>query len=511
MPSAVDMTTKLVTLKRNNAAIINREGLLSKSGQDFLAQRIKAESRVTERVWRASRPSWGKISTSTHALETVNPIRKIVDVMSISPNPDKNLIKLHLGDPTITGILNPHESTCAALEESLKSGLYNGYGPATGLPCVREAVASHATTPEAPVTADDIVLASGCSHALQLAIEALANPGDNILVPKPGFPLYATLMRPHAIEDRAYNLVPENNWEADLAQLESLIDGRTKAIIVNNPSNPCGAVFSRQHLEAILRLADTYKIPIIADEIYGDMTYGGAEFIPMARLEPKVPILSCDGLAKRWLVPGWRLGWVIVHDHQDAFSDVRQGLRQLATKIVGPCAVIQGAVPKILKATPESFFDRTRAILEANAKVAMEVLGRSLGIEPVQPSGAMYLMVRLNLARFPAFESELEFTRRLIAEESVYCLPGTAFHYPGAVRFVLTFPEEVTREACERLEQFCARHFVAPTEVKSEKMYCEMELRKHELASSLSPSDSASSAEYDEEMAEVENEIFSQD
>lgn len=243
--------------------------------------------------------NWDVIEPSLHSQNTVNPIRRIVDVMNVEPNPDKELIKLNIGDPTVSGILPTHPKVTQAVMDALTSGKYNGYGPAVGFPEVREALAEYISLPEAPVTADDIVLTSGCSHALQLAIEALADPGQNILVPRPGFPLYATLMNPLGVFEKYYNLLAEKGWEADLIQMEKLIDNNTAAIVVNNPNNPCGAVYSREHLEKICRLAEKYRLPIIADEIYGDMIYGGAKFHPMATLRPKVPILTCDGISKR--------------------------------------------------------------------------------------------------------------------------------------------------------------------------------------------------------------------
>jgi tyrosine aminotransferase len=369
--------------------------------------------------------NWDVIQPSLHSQNTVNPIRRIVDVMSVDPNPAKELIKLNIGDPTVSGILPTHPKVTQAVADALMSGKYNGYGPAIGFPEVREALAEYISLPEAPVTADDIVLTSGCSHALQLAIEALADPGQNILVPRPGFPLYATLMNPLGVFERYYNLLADKGWEADLVQMEKLIDNNTAAIVVNNPNNPCGAVYSREHLEKICRLAEKYRLPIIADEIYGDMIYGGARFYPMATLRPKVPILTCDGISKRFLVPGWRLGWLVINDVDGVLSKIRNAVRQLAQKIVGPCALMQGALPAILKNTPQEFFDHTKEVLSANANVVYNSLKSAKGLSPIKSSGAMYIMIGLDTRCFPKFKCELELIQTLLKEESVYCLPGT--------------------------------------------------------------------------------------
>lgn len=134
---------------------------------------------------------WDTVEPSLHAQNTINPIRRIVDVMNIEPNPEKPLLKLHIGDPTITGILPTHPKVLQAVAETLQTGKYNGYGPAIGFPEVRKELATFLNEygggdSECKIEADDIILTSGCSHALQLAIEALGGPGKNILVPRPG-------------------------------------------------------------------------------------------------------------------------------------------------------------------------------------------------------------------------------------------------------------------------------------------------------------------------------------
>lgn len=133
----------------------------------------------------------------------------------------------------------------------------------------------------------------------------------------------------------------------------------------NSPSNPCGSVYPKEHLEAILDVAAKHHLPIIADEIYCDLVYKGNTFYPMASLTKDVPILAVGGLAKKWLVPGWRIGWILVHDRHDAFAaEVRTGLLNLSQVILGPNSVVQGALDDILHRTPQSFYEETISQLE---------------------------------------------------------------------------------------------------------------------------------------------------
>ncbi|XP_035212539.1 tyrosine aminotransferase-like [Stegodyphus dumicola] len=263
--------------------------------------------------------SWN-VRPSNIAASTVNPIRSIVDNLHITPNPEKNVISLSIGDPTTFGNLQPCDEITSAVVESVTSMKYNGYAPSTGYHEARQAVAEYASRETASLEPEDVILTSGCSHALEMSIIGLANPGQNILIPRPGFSIYRTVAESMGIATRSYDLLPHLGWQADLESMESQIDSQTAAIIINNPSNPCGSVYSKRHLRAILEIANRNCVPIIADEIYEDFVFRGEAFHPIASLSTKVPILSCGGLTKKFLVPGWRMGWILIHDRQEIFG-----------------------------------------------------------------------------------------------------------------------------------------------------------------------------------------------
>ncbi|CAA3033088.1 tyrosine aminotransferase, partial [Olea europaea subsp. europaea] len=316
----------------------------------------------------------------------------------------------------------------------------------------------------------DVVLCSGCSCALDLAITVLANPGQNILVPRPGFSIYRTLAEGLGIRTKPYNLLvsatnldasifAERGWEADLAGLEAAIDEDTAAIVVNNPSNPCGSVFSKQHLRDILDIASRHRVPIIGDEIYEHLVFPGERYYSLGSLSEDVPILSCSGLTKRFLVPGWRMGWVVLHDRAGVLGrEVRAGLQRLSQRIIGSNTIVQGALADILERTPQAFYDQTVRTLQAHARLAYDELSRVPGLRPVMPQGAMYMMVGIDMDMFPEFGTDLELVNQLVCEESVFVLPGQCFDFPGYVRLVLTVPEPQLRAACSRIRSFCARH-----------------------------------------------------
>lgn len=409
-----------------------------------------------------TRNNWN-VTSSKIASKTVNPIRSLFDLLKLEPNPEKSMIALSLGDPTVFGNLIPCEEITKAVVDSVNSMKYNGYGPTTGYESARKAVAEYSSTSEAPLESRDVILTSGCSHALDLCITVIANPGQNILIPRPGFPLYQTLAEGLGIETKYYNLKPERGWEIDLDDLESQIDSQTAAIIINNPSNPCGSVFTRFHLLEILDVAARNFVPIIADEIYDYFVFPGYEFFPIASLSKDVPILTCGGLTKRYLVPGWRMGWILIHDRNDIFeASIRKGLLSLSQRIIGSNTIVQGALPTILKNTPQTFFDETIETVNANARFANSYLSKIPGLHPIMPAGAMYMMVYIDMSCFPDIKHDMHFIEALISEQSVSCLPGRCFNYPDYIRIVLTVPEEQLKEACERIEQFCYDHYAVP-------------------------------------------------
>ncbi|KAJ1967578.1 hypothetical protein IWQ62_001770 [Dispira parvispora] len=429
------------------------------------------------------RSQWSTIPSSQTARNTVNPIRAVVEKMqrarieweesqkshsfSVRGKPQAP-ISLSIGDPTVFGNFKTHPAVNDAVLNQLNSYQANGYAPSYGIPTARAAVARKFHTPDAPLTPDDVILTSACSGALEMAIGSLADPGQNILVPLPGFPLYKTLAQSRGVDIREYRLLPERNWEVDLADFESLIDDNTAAVIINNPSNPCGSVFSRTHLLAILAVCERNHVPIIADEIYADIVFdssateGSIEnvFYPISSLTQTVPILTVGGLAKQWLVPGWRMGWILIHDRQNLFSQVRKGLFALSTLILGPNTLIQAAIPDIFANVPSSFLQDTITTLSEHARVCQQRLAQIPGLKVVMPQGAMYMMVGLQMDEFRDIDNDVDFASRLNLEESVEVLPGQCFNYPNYFRIVLTPPVDKLEEACHRLERFCHHHHI---------------------------------------------------
>jgi len=405
------------------------------------------------------RREW-KVEPSHLARHTKNQIRAIVEGMMVEPNPEKQMIALSIGDPTVFGNLKPPKELVEAIKESVESETFNGYGPSNGFLEARQAIVDYSREVQGDITPSDVIICSGCSCALDICISTIAGPSQNIIIPKPNFPLYRTLAEGLGIEVRMYNLLPEKNWEVDLDHLESQIDQNTAAIIVNNPSNPCGSVFSKQHCLDILSVAERNFIPIIADEIYEHFVFSGKEYVSMSKHSKNVPILSCSGLTKRFLVPGWRCGWIIIHDRNDIFKDLRKGLSNMSMRILGANTMVQGALPSILANTPQTFYDEILRKIHRAAFTAYDLIKNNCrGFKPIMPEGAMYMMIGIDIEGFPEFQDDLSLMQAMIEEQSVFCLPGTVFEMPNYMRIVLTVPEEMIEEACSRMAEFCEKHY----------------------------------------------------
>jgi tyrosine aminotransferase len=196
-----------------------------------------------------------------------------------------------------------------------------GYVDACGLPIARYAIAKYHSSPYHKVHPDQVIVANGCSGALELALTALLDTDRILLVPQPGFPLYQVIAESHGASIVHYKLKEHSNWECDLDHMESLIQehgDKITGVLINNPSNPTGTVFSLHHLEEIVSFCQDHQLPIIADEVYGDLTFDGYTFHPLAqvaaRLGKFVPVITASGIGKQFLLPGWRVGWIVFQD-----------------------------------------------------------------------------------------------------------------------------------------------------------------------------------------------------
>jgi tyrosine aminotransferase len=350
-----------------------------------------------------------------------------------------------------------------------------GYINACGLLSARQAIAHYHSSSNnnssKRISAENVIIASGCSGVLELVLTALLDPGTFILVPQPGFPLYQVIAESHGASVIHYRLNPDTNWEIDLDFLESCIlksDQRAmiRGILINNPSNPTGAVFSLQHLQDVVALCDKYQLPIVADEVYGNLRFGHHKFHPLAQVvtdqHSQVPVITTSGLAKQFLLPGWRVGWAVFQDNKyDSLREVEAGAKRLAQVILGASNLVQSVIPALLTPSPQidQWTYTLRVTLEEQAQFLYQKLSKCHGLSTLAPQGAMYFMVRMNMSMLD-IHSDVDFSTKLLEEENVFVLPGSAFGCTDVFRVAFCCEEPILEAAAQRIAEFCLRHAI---------------------------------------------------
>ncbi|KAL5730468.1 zinc-finger protein [Ranunculus cassubicifolius] len=380
----------------------------------------------------------------------------------LNPSDTRPVIPLGHGDPSAFPCFRTTRVAEEAIMEAVQSGKFNSYAPTVGILSARSAIAEHLSR-DLPykLSPDDVFLTIGCNQAIEVALTVLARPGANILFPRPGFPLYETRAAFSDLEVRHFDLLPDKGWEVDLDAVEALSDENTVAMVVINPGNPCGSVYTYQHLKKIAETARRLGIILLADEVYDHLTFGSNPFVPMGVFGSIVPVLTLGSISKRWLVPGWRLGWLVTSDPNGILKKTKMvdyitGCINLTSD---PPTFIQGAVPHILKNTKEDFFNNTISLLRECADICYDEIKDSDYINcPHKPEGSMFVMVKLNTSLFEDISDDLDFCVKLAREESVIVMPGTGVGLKNWLRITFAVEPTMLKDGLGRMKMFCLRH-----------------------------------------------------
>ena len=346
---------------------------------------------------------------------------------------------LNVGDPIPFGFRTP-PPLVEAVRRALADG-QNGYVPSPGIPQAREAVATEWTRAGFPASPDRVLITGGTSEGIELALTALVDPGDAVLVPMPTYPLYTAVLAKIGAEPSYYRKDPARGWLPDLEHLESLITPRTRALVVIDPNNPTGAVYPEATRRALIAIAERHGLIILADEVYGDLAYD-RPVPPLGSLAPDAPIISFSSLSKAWLAPGWRAGWLVV-GRSPRLDDLLAAIRKLADGRLCSNGVVQYAIEPALTGD-RSFQAALRDDLRARAAVTTRALNAVPGLSCVPPAGAFYAMPQ---AALPAGRSDEHFVLDLLRQTGILTVYGSGFGLPpdaGFFRVVfLASPDEL--------------------------------------------------------------------
>lgn len=404
---------------------------------------------------------------TTQAITIKGIIRLImshIDDNNGSNGENKKVISLGMGDPTSYSCFTTTTTVQDAVADTLLSEKFNGYAPTVGLFQTRKAIAEYLSR-DLPyeLSTEDVFVTSGCTNAIDIALSILARPDANVLLPRPGFPIYDLCASFRNVEIRYFDLLPDKGWEVDFNAVEALADQNTVAIVVINPGNPCGNVYSYQHLKKIAEMAKRLGIVVIADEVYGHLAFGRTPFVPMGVFGSIAPVLTLGSLSKRWLIPGWRLGWFVTTDPTGMFKNPKiiERLKKYFDIYGGPATFIQAAVPRILEQTDKVFFRRTLNLLKQTSDTCFNMISEVPCLTcPYKPQGSMAVMVQLNLNMLKDISDDIDFCFKLAKEESVVILPGVAVGLKNWIRITFAADPNSLEEGLMRLKSFCQRHKV---------------------------------------------------
>jgi len=384
----------------------------------------------------------------------------------------RKLIKLNIGNPGAFGFRAPAHLQRAIADDM---GRTDPYTHQQGLPIAREAIAEYYVRRGAPdAHPDRVFIGNGVSELIDLALRALLNPGDEVLVPSPDYPLWSASTILNDGRPVYYRCAPENGFQPDPVEIEALVSSRTRAIVLINPNNPSGASYSHELLEKIVAIARRHDLLLLVDEIYDQILYDKASFQALAPLAGDQPCLTFSGLSKVHRACGWRVGWAHLSGAEERIHDFRNaldllGALRLCANVPGQYAIVAAVngedTISELTAPGGRLYETRRAVIEACAA--------SEHLSLVAPAGALYAFPAVVGHAARNFDDHA-FALELMNEEGVLVVPGSSFNVPYRNHFRVTLLPEaaVMRDVFARIDRALGRraeaaHKVVPLKPRS--------------------------------------------
>ena len=351
------------------------------------------------------------------------------------------VLPLNVGDPLTFDFQTPPH-LIEAVYKAMRDGK-NGYAPSPGVPEALEAIRGEAAR-KGITTVGDVFVTSGVSETVDLCLAALVNPGEDVLTPKPDYPLYSAVLCKLGIDLNAYDLNEADAWQPELANLKRKITPRTRGIVLINPNNPTGSLCTRQMLEQIADLARRHRLIVFADEIYDklildcDSQGGETPHLAFAAVAPDVPCVTFGGMSKNYLVPGWRIGWGIVSGDAAAVKTYTEGVHRLLRARLCANHPEQYSIKPALEG-PQDHLVAVKRKLRSRRDLTQKWCESTPRVSCVAPRGAFYAFPRIEIP-----ESDEIFVKELIRQKQVMVVHGSGFgQKPGTQHFRIVFlPDE---------------------------------------------------------------------
>ncbi len=374
-------------------------------------------------------------------------IRDIISLANQVAATGKQMYYLNIGDPNIFDHATPNtviDATIKALKDN-----QNGYAPSNGISSALEAIREDSNN-KGIHNILDVFVTSGASEAIEICLTALLNPGENFLMPTPGYPLYTAVESKLELESNPYYLSEENGWQPDIEDIKSKINDKTKAIVLINPNNPTGSISKVEILHQIIELALEHNLVIFADEIYDKLIFENKKMTSIASLNQDVSCITFSGLSKNYVAPGFRIGWGVVSGRQEILGDYIEAINKLLRARVSANHPEQHAIAPALRGDQSHLVELINK-LQVRRDIMVEILSTIDGISLVKPEGAFYAFPTIKVL------NDTQFVTELIKETGVVVVPGSGFgQRPGTNHFrIVTLPqEEILREAFKLIGEY---------------------------------------------------------
>lgn len=387
-----------------------------------------------------------EIIPATRTDEIKYAVRDIVVLAQQAAKAGKEMLYLNIGDPNLFDFAPPSY----IVEETYKAMLSNknGYSASSGIPEAVKAIEGEAAR-KGIDNVLDIFVTTGASEAIEICLTALVNDGENVLTPTPGYPLYTAISSKLQMMQNPYYLDENNGWQPDIEDIKSKINDKTKAIVLINPNNPTGSLYTKEILLQIIDLALEHNLVIFADEIYDKLLFDGKKHISIASLNKDVSCITFGGMSKNYFVPGFRIGWGIVSGHKEILSNYIEAVNKILRARLSANHPEQYAIKPALESN-QAHLVEAMAKLTKRRNITVDMLNAIPGISCVKPEGAFYAFPKIELQD----KDDARFVSHLIKETGVVVVPGSGFgQVPGTNHFRVVFlpNEEILTKAYNNL------------------------------------------------------------
>lgn len=364
----------------------------------------------------------------------------------------KKITYLNIGDPIVYDFTTPSfmvNAFCAATQEG-----HNGYSASAGIPAFREAVVEkEKRINQVHVDPSDVVATAGISEGIQMIMAALVHPGSEVLVPGPTYPPYIAFVRFFDGSPLTYRCIEDAGWQPDIDDIRAKITDKTAAIVLINPNNPTGSVYSDKTVKAFIDLAGEYGLPLISDEVYDRLIYDQAPK-STAALAKDVPVIGFNGLSKVYLVPGWRIGYMYFHHPNNELDDLKEHILKQARIRICTNAPAQYAAAVALRES-DKYLKDVLVRLRERRDIVTKRLNEIRGLSTTKPEGAFYIFPKIELGN--RWASDEAFVMELLNETGVLVVHGSGFdpiYGAGHFRLVFLAPPPTLNSALDAIQKF---------------------------------------------------------